>query len=55
MVFSEVKHGEGKLGTIRNGTIKQMSDEWKIIKIDEKLAQLNKIKVPTKQDKKLIE
>ena len=54
IVFSEVKHGKGKLGTIKNGTIKQMSKEWKIIKIDDKLTSLNKINNPTKADKKLI-
>jgi len=40
VVFSEVKYNNAKLGSIKNNTIKQMSKEWKIVKIDEKIKEL---------------
>ena len=54
VVFSEVKHGKGKLGTIKGGTIKQMSKDWKIIKIDEKIKSLKKLKPLNENNQKLL-
>jgi len=53
IIFSEVKHGDGKLGTIKNGTIKQMSKEWKIVKLNEKIQSLEKLAPNSKELKEL--
>ncbi len=60
VVFSEVKHGDAKLGWIQDPKdktkrIKQMSKEWKIIKLDEKIASLRKLPNSEKAIKELNE
>lgn len=55
VIFSEVKYGSSNLGSIKNGSIQQMSKEWKLKKLDEKIASFPQTKLSAKQKKELKE
>ena len=52
IIISEVKTGNGKLATVKKGSIQQMSKKWKLDALDKKISQLEKDGRPYAHKKK---